>query len=164
PCVVGRGGLSHLKKEGDGATPVGRWQLLKVAYRADRGLPSRSGLPLRVIRSSDAWCDAVGDRNYNRQVSLPYPASHETMCRADGLYDVVVMLSHNQRPRVQARGSAIFLHLISSGATPTAGCVALSRRNMVIVLALCDRKTRLVVQPAGPRPACRKLPSRSARR
>jgi L,D-peptidoglycan transpeptidase YkuD (ErfK/YbiS/YcfS/YnhG family) len=161
PCVIGRSGRSHGKKEGDGATPVGRWQLLRIVYRADRTLPPGSRLPARAMAVSEGWCDAAGDRNYNRPVRLPYPASHEVMRRADGLYDLVVILSHNQRPRSQGRGSAVFLHLMDPDGKPTAGCVALSRRDMATVLSFCGRRTCLAVWPI---PGFRKSPTPPARR
>ena len=160
PCVVGRSGRTLLKKEGDGATPVGRWRLLRIMYRRERALPPLSGLRAKPLADFDGWCDQTGDRNYNRPVRLPYPASHEAMCRNDGLYDVVVILSHNQRPRIHGRGSAVFLHLTGPGDRPTAGCVALSRRDMATVLRFCGRSTRLVIGPFG----FRKSPSPPARR
>ena len=160
PCVLGKSGRRHLKKEGDGATPAGRWRLLRIMYRADRVLRPASALAKQVLTDSDAWCDQAGDRNYNRPVRLPYPASHEVMRRADRLYDVVVILSHNQRPRSQGRGSAVFLHLADPANAPTAGCVALSPRDMATVLARCGKSTRLVVWPAG----CRKSPNPPARK
>jgi hypothetical protein len=78
----------------------------------------------------------------------------------------VVILSHNQRPRIQGRGSAVFFHLADPGGAPTAGCVALSRRDMTTVLALCGRQTKLVVWSScgPPRPGFRKSPTRSGRR
>ena len=74
------------------------------------------------------------DRNYNRLVKHPYPVSAEVMWRDDSLYDVVLVLGYNRLPRVRGRGSAIFMHLARPGYAPTAGCVALSARNMRIVL------------------------------
>ncbi|MBC8036552.1 MAG: L,D-transpeptidase family protein [Rhizobiales bacterium] len=164
PCIIGRSGRSHRKIEGDGATPVGRWQLFRIAYRADRNLPPGSRLPVRAIAPYEGWCDQAGDRNYNRPVRLPYPAGHEAMRRADHLYDIVVILSHNQRPRSQGCGSAVFLHLADPQGKPTAGCVALSRRDMATVLAFCGRQTRLVVWPHGPKPCSRKSLTRPGRR
>ncbi len=145
PCSLGRSGRTHLKREGDGATPVGSWQLRRLFYRAGRMVPPRAwkvGLP---IGPQDGWCETVGDRNYNRLVKMPYAASHETMHRADQLYDIVVELSHNQRPRVQGHGSAVFFHLRQPDGGPTAGCIAVSLRDMKIILGLCGRKTRMVV-------------------
>ena len=124
PCALGRSGRSVRKREGDGATPVGRWRLLGVLYRSDRGRCPSTRLPVRPIAPDDGWCDAPGDRNYNRPVRLPYPARHERMCREDELYDVVVDLACNRGPIRKGRGSAIFLHCAKPGLPPTEGCVA----------------------------------------
>lgn len=143
PCSVGRSGKSYLKREGDGASPRGEWQVRRMFYRADKGLPPGGGLGPRVMRPYDGWCETVGDRNYNRLVRLPYATSHETMQRPDHLYDVVVELSHNERPRVQGHGSAVFFHLRQPDGGPTAGCIAVSMRDMKIILGLIGPKTRI---------------------
>jgi L,D-peptidoglycan transpeptidase YkuD (ErfK/YbiS/YcfS/YnhG family) len=134
PCALGRSGRRYLKREGDGATPVGTFRLERVLYRADRIQRPRTVLPASPIGENDGWCETAGDRNYNRQIKLPYPASHELLKRQDRLYDIIVVLSHNQRPRVQGHGSAVFFHLVREGYTPTAGCVAVSLRDMRIIL------------------------------
>ncbi len=145
PVALGRAGRRVLKREGDGATPVGVWRLRCVLYRADRGQRPRTALPVRPLRRDDGWCDAVGDRAYNRAVRLPYPASAEALWRADAVYDVVVVLSHNEQPRTWGGGSAIFMHLARPGFTPTEGCIALTRRDLGMVLARCGRGTRVRV-------------------
>jgi L,D-peptidoglycan transpeptidase YkuD (ErfK/YbiS/YcfS/YnhG family) len=123
-----------LKREGDGATPSGRWALREVLYRPDRGMRPRTGLPLHAIGEQDGWCDCPADRNYNRRVRLPYPASAERLCREDGLYDVIVVLGYNDRPRGRGRGSAIFMHVARPGYAPTEGCIALARTHLLRVL------------------------------
>ena len=150
PCVFGRSGRSHRKREGDGATPVGSWLLRKLYWRADRGFPPETQLQRRVLRGDMGWCDAPEDGAYNRAVKLPYAASHEEMWRTDGLYDVVVVLSHNERPRISGHGSAVFFHLCGPDRGPTAGCVAVSRGDMAKILERCGPATRLVVEPARP--------------
>ena len=119
--------------------------LRRVFYRADRMRPPRTFLKPQALRDDDGWCETVGDRNYNRLVKMPYAASHETMTRDDHLYNIVVELSHNQRPRVQGHGSAVFFHLRRDDGGPTAGCIAVSARNMGIIMALCGRRTRIVI-------------------
>jgi L,D-peptidoglycan transpeptidase YkuD (ErfK/YbiS/YcfS/YnhG family) len=84
-----------------------------------------------ALRANDGWCDAPGDRNYNRRIEHPYPASAERMWREDGLYDVIVVLSYNELPRIQGRGSAIFLHCAPPGYRPTAGCIAVARGQLL---------------------------------
>jgi L,D-peptidoglycan transpeptidase YkuD (ErfK/YbiS/YcfS/YnhG family) len=91
-------------------------------------------LPVRAIRRHDGWCDASADRNYNRPVRLPYAASAERLWREDALYDVVVVLDYNKRPRVRGRGSAIFMHVARPGYAPTEGCIALARGHLLRLL------------------------------
>jgi L,D-peptidoglycan transpeptidase YkuD (ErfK/YbiS/YcfS/YnhG family) len=104
-----------------------------------------TGLPVRHIRNSDGWCDAPSDRNYNRSVRHPYPASAERLWRDDQLYDVIVVVDYNRCPRIRARGSAIFMHVARTGWCPTEGCVALAERDLRRLLAQTRRGTRLVI-------------------
>lgn len=145
PCAIGRSGVAAVKREGDGASPRGAFAVLGGWYRPDR-FPVRpaSGVPLRPIRRDDGWCDASADRNYNRPVRLPYPASAEAMWRDDGLYDLVLALDWNMGPRARGRGSAIFLHLARDDFAPTAGCVAVSRGAMLRLLPRLSRRTLVV--------------------
>lgn len=137
-CALGRGGIVVDKREGDGGTPVGRFPLRQVFYRPDRlAAPPVTALPVRAIAPTDGWCDAPEDPAYNRPVTLPYPASAETMWREDTLYDVVVVLGHNDDPPVPGRGSCIFLHVARPGYAPTEGCVALALPDLLAVLADC---------------------------
>lgn len=145
PCALGRSGRSAIKREGDGATPSGTWRPVLVLYRADRRPRPRTALPVRPLKADDGWCDAVGDRNYNRWIRHPYPASAERLWRQDALYDVIVVLDHNQRPRMQGAGSAIFMHLARPGYAPTEGCVALAPRHLLLVLGVAGRDTRVVI-------------------
>lgn len=144
PCALGRGGITAFKREGDGATPVGRMRLLSAYFRRGR-FPQRSGLTLRPIDSRLGWCDAPGDRNYNRPVPIPYPASHEQMERTDRLYDACIVLDYNIRPRRRGCGSAIFFHIAKPGFKPTEGCVAVSPRVMARLLPRLSPRTVLEV-------------------
>jgi L,D-peptidoglycan transpeptidase YkuD (ErfK/YbiS/YcfS/YnhG family) len=145
PAAIGRGSVRALKREGDGGTPLGRFPFRLALYRADRGPRPSTSLPGRAIRDSDGWCDDPLDRNYNRHITLPSPRSAEGLKRADDLYDLVLVLGHNDRPRVRGKGSAIFMHLARDGYTPTEGCIALSRRDLLAVLAEIRRGSDIVV-------------------
>lgn len=137
-CALGKGGVTSAadKREGDGASPAGTWPIRELLYRPDRGPPPTTALPARPIAPDDGWCDAPNDPAYNRPVKTPYAASHETMWRADGLYDLVLVLGYNDDPPVAGKGSAIFLHLAREDYRPTEGCVAVSRPDMAGLLAL----------------------------
>ncbi|MHA6287921.1 L,D-transpeptidase family protein [Maricaulis sp. CAU 1757] len=127
-AALGKGGVTKAsdKREGDGATPLGRWPVRRVLYRADRVVRPDTVLPVRALRPDDGWCDAPDDPAYNRPVRRPYAASHETLWREDGLYDIIVVLGHNDDPPVPGAGSAIFLHCKRGDYEPTEGCVALA--------------------------------------
>lgn len=131
-CAVGRSGLIAAadKREGDGATPIGRWPLRRLLFRPDRERPDRWSLPYRPIADDDGWCDAPEHPDYNRPVRLPFPASHERLWRDDHLYDLVVVLGHNDDPPRPGLGSAIFLHCAKPDWRPTEGCVALAHADL----------------------------------
>lgn len=135
--MLGRSGVvaAEMKREGDGASPLGVWPIRRVLYRQDRGAKPHTALPLSAIRPQDGWCDAPSDPAYNRPVSLPYPASAESLFREDHVYDLIVVLGHNDDPVRGGMGSAIFLHLERPERTPTEGCVALSRADLERLLA-----------------------------
>ena len=144
-CALGPAGVlaAGRKREGDGATPAGRWPMRRVLFRPDRGSAPRTSLPVQPLAPNDGWCDAPDDQNYNRPVKLPYPASAEAMWREDGLYDLVVVLGHNDDPPVPGLGSAIFLHCARPDFAPTQGCVALARSDLETVLGLAGAGSTL---------------------
>ncbi|MHA1567223.1 MAG: L,D-transpeptidase family protein [Alphaproteobacteria bacterium] len=144
-CAIGRTGHTTQKHEGDGATPVGGFPFRRLLYRPDRLPPPATLLPKIPMTPDDGWCDAPGDPNYNRPVSLPYPASAERLWRDDHLYDLIVVLGHNDDPPVSGLGSAIFLHVASPGYGPTQGCVALSRVDLLAVIAGADTTSQVIV-------------------
>lgn len=146
-CRLGRTGVIVDKQEGDGATPVGRWPLRAVLYRPDRVVRPDTALPVRALDPDDGWCDDPGHADYNRPTRLPHPASCEKMWRDDGLYDVVVILGHNDSPPVPGKGSAIFLHVADPEGKPTQGCVALPLPDLLAVLAACRPGDTLRVLP-----------------
>ncbi|MDZ4791999.1 MAG: L,D-transpeptidase family protein [Hyphomicrobiales bacterium] len=150
-CALGRTGVSVAKFEGDGATPTGRFRLLRVYYRPDRLSRPKTQIPIFALRSTDGWCDASGDRNYNRHVRLPYPASHERLWRADSLYDIIIVIDYNITQRIQMRGSAIFIHVARAGYKPTLGCIALSRPDLLKLIALCNSGTEIEIGPVSQR-------------
>ena len=126
-CALGRAGVrpAALKREGDGASPAGVWPIRKVLYRPDKGPPA-TALPAEPIARDEIWCDDPTDpARYNRPAKLPYRGSFEKLWRDDDLYDVVVVLGHNDDPPVAGMGSCIFLHRARPGYEPTLGCVAL---------------------------------------
>lgn len=145
PVQVGRGGLTQSKREGDGATPVGRLRILGMLYRADR-LP-RPARWARPIGPRDLWCDAPGHPAYNHPVRAPFAASHECLRRPDPLYDIVLITDWNYPKAVSGRGSAIFVHQRRRIGFPTAGCLALSRADLIRLARQIRPGTEILIPP-----------------
>jgi len=145
PAAIGRTGRTSLKREGDGATPIAAMRLLSGFSRGDRLSIPTTTLPMRRIRPAMLWCDAPGHASYNRLVQAPFAPSHEDMQRADALYDICLVLDWNVTSRRRNAGSAIFFHLIRPGYAPTAGCIAVARRDMLRILPFLRRGTRVRV-------------------
>ncbi len=134
-CALGKGGVKSDKVEGDGATPTGIFALRYILYRADRIKKPDSALNIRAIDETDGWCDDPQHADYNRRVTLPFSASHEKLYRDDHIYDIIVVLGHNDSPPVPGKGSAVFFHLARDQYAPTEGCVAVNLTDMHEILA-----------------------------
>jgi L,D-peptidoglycan transpeptidase YkuD (ErfK/YbiS/YcfS/YnhG family) len=134
PVALGRGGIRADKREGDGATPRGTFRLLRLWWRADRGPRPRTRLPARHIR------------RYNRPITRAHPADGDRLWRGDHLYDLIVELDHNTRPRIAGRGSAVFVHVARPAFEPTAGCVALRAPDLRRLLEQLGRNIRIIIQ------------------
>lgn len=144
-CALGSGGVRRGKQEGDKATPAGCFTLRRVLYRADRLAPPATRLPIAALAPDDGWCDAPSDPLYNRAVTLPYPASHEVLWRDDPVYDLIVIIGHNDDPPQPGAGSAIFMHCARENFAPTEGCVALRQSDLHRLLERCGPGDRLCV-------------------
>ena len=140
--ALGRGGIRANKREGDGATPRGRFRLVRLWWRPDRGARPRTLLPTRRITRHDGWCEDPADRRYNQPIKAP---SGDRLWRDDALYDLVIEISHNTRPRIARHGSAVFIHVARPGFTPTAGCVALSKRRLHLLLSRLGPATSILI-------------------
>ncbi|GGE49458.1 hypothetical protein GCM10011367_25410 [Marinicauda pacifica] len=146
-CALGKNGLvaAEDKREGDGASPVGHWPIRRALFRPDRLARPHTRLVIDPTQPEDGWCDSPEDPAYNRPVRLPYAASCETLQRQDELYDIVVILGHNDDPPVPGLGSAIFLHCAKPGYPPTLGCVALAKEDLIDVLGKVSPGDRLEI-------------------
>lgn len=141
PAALGRSGASPFKREGDGATPIAAMRLLYGFTRGEKVRLPQSLLAIQRIRKDMLWCDQPEHPAYNRLVKAPFRRSHEEMARADELYDVCLVLDWNISSRKRFGGSAIFFHIAKPNYEPTAGCVAVSLRDMKRLLPFLRRGT-----------------------
>lgn len=144
PCVRGRGGVTGVKREGDGCTPKGVHAIVGMLYRPDRmRRPVDWAVP---IRPGNLWSDDPRHEDYNLMVRAPYPHSHERLRRADPLYDLVILTGWNWPRAERGRGSAIFVHRWRGPGRPTEGCVGLRPRDLAWVARRISVRSRLVVR------------------
>jgi L,D-peptidoglycan transpeptidase YkuD (ErfK/YbiS/YcfS/YnhG family) len=125
-AAIGKAGISHRKREGDGASPAGSFRLMTSYFRSDRLARIQSLAGSRPLQRDMGWCDDPRSGQYNRPVQAGAKVSHERLWREDAIYDVLIPTTHNQRPRIRGIGSAIFLHLARPGYAATEGCVAIN--------------------------------------
>jgi L,D-peptidoglycan transpeptidase YkuD (ErfK/YbiS/YcfS/YnhG family) len=145
PVVLGRGGVRANKFEGDGATPRGRFRLVRLWWRADRHPRPRTLLPVRRITRDVSWCEDTADRRYNRPFHRSAAEPGDRLWRDDHLYDFIIEIDHNARPRVAGRGSAVFLHLARTNFSATAGCVSMTKSAMLRLLRRMGPQTRIII-------------------
>lgn len=144
PCSIGRGGITHNKREGDWATPAGAHRIVGALWRPDRlARPCDWAVP---IHPSDLWSDDPKDQDYNHMVQVPYPHSHEKLRRADRLYDMVLVTDWNWPVAEPGKGSAIFIHCWRRPRRFTAGCVAFDPSHLGWMLRHIRYETRLIVR------------------
>jgi len=145
PVALGRGGIKANKREGDGGTPRGRFRLKRLWWRAERHIRPPTLLPSRRIRADDGWCENPAERHYNQPLKVPKGSDADRLARADDLYDFIIEIDHNTRPRISGRGSAVFIHVARPRFAPTAGCIALEIGAFRRLLARLGPRTNIVV-------------------
>jgi L,D-peptidoglycan transpeptidase YkuD (ErfK/YbiS/YcfS/YnhG family) len=145
PVALGQSSLATIKREGDGATPRGVLALVRLWWRADRGPRPRSLLPVRRIGPTDAWCDPKHPR-YNALVRLTPDHNGDRLWRADDLYNLLIELDYNTRPRIAGRGSALFIHMARPGLCATAGCLGMPEAARRRLLPRLGPKTRVIIE------------------
>jgi len=142
-CCIGKKGLSSNKKEGDYSTPKGLFDLKKLYFRKDRVNPSMCHIKKKIITKNTAWCDDPAHKKYNEEIKAHNKNNKENFYRADNKYDYLITISHNDQ-KISHKGSAIFIHL-TEDYKPTAGCIALKKKDFEVLLRLIDKKSKIKI-------------------
>ena len=143
-CAIGKKGISSKKKEGDFSTPKGIFSIKNLYYRSDRITKPDTKIIVKKIKKKMGWCNDPENRKYNSLINIEKKIRHERMYRKDNKYDIVVIINYNLRKPIPYKGSAIFIHL-TNDYKPTAGCIALNKRNLLILLKLINKKTKIKI-------------------
>jgi len=142
-CCVGKNGLNFNKKEGDYSTPKGLFQLKKLYFRKDRVKRPNSKIKKKIITKDLGWCDDPKNQKYNKEIQVLNKQNKECFYRKDHKYDYLITISHNEK-KIPYKGSAIFIHL-TDNYKPTAGCIALLKKDFEVLLNLINQKTKIKI-------------------
>jgi L,D-peptidoglycan transpeptidase YkuD (ErfK/YbiS/YcfS/YnhG family) len=143
-CSTGKNGLSFKKKEGDKITPRGVFSLGKLYYRADRGGKPITNIATKIIKKNMIWCDNPKSKLYNKETKINTDTKREKLFRNNHSYDYLIVINYNIKKIIPFKGSAIFIHL-TEDYKKTAGCIALKKKDFLILLKLIDKKTKIKI-------------------
>ena len=144
-CAVGKRGITSKKIEGDNKTPAGIYKFKSIFYRKDRIPKINSKIKKIIIKKDMGWCDDIESKYYNMKVNLPFNKHAEKLWLSENVYDVVIVIDYNLKPIIKNKGSAIFLHISKKNYKPTKGCVAIKKKDMILLLNKIDNNTKLII-------------------
>ena len=155
-CQIGDEGIEKVvkKTEGDKKTPIGKWYFKKIYFRSDKvfrpKLKQKDILKISKITRNCGWCDDIRSNKYNEYIKInnfkSLNLNYEKLWREDDAYDIIIVTSHNIKPTIKNRGSAVFIHCSFSDKRNTAGCIALRKKDLVFLLKNINRNTYIKIQ------------------
>ena len=149
--VIGRNGLAWgigeagftpkkvepIKEEGDGRAPAG---IFKLSSAFGYAPSTASKMPYIQANKTLICVDDTHSHYYNQILDKDKsddPKSFEWMRRDDKLYKLGLVVQHNVQG-VKGAGSCIFFHIQRASNSPTAGCSAMSEKNLAKILMWLD--------------------------
>lgn len=145
-CALGKAGIGKKNIEGDNITPKGTYRIIQIYYRKDRVKKISSSFKLNKITKSMGWCDDPSSKKYNRLIRLPTKYSHEKLYQKNNIYDLLLVIDYNMNPVVINKGSAIFIHVAKKNYKPTAGCIALKKRDILKLIKILKLNTKILIK------------------
>ena len=143
-CAIGKKGINSKKKEGDFCTPKGIFSIKNLYYRPDRLTKPETKITVKKIKKNMGWCNDPKNKKYNSLIRINKKIRHEKMYRKDHKYDLVIVINYNLKKPIPYKGSAIFIHL-TNNYKPTAGCIALKKKDLLILLKIINKKTKIKI-------------------
>ena len=144
-CVLGKRGSSFKKIEGDKKTPKGIYNLGPVYYREDRISKINTKLKTLKIKKTMGWCNDVNSKNYNKIIKINRNIKHEKLFRNSGIYDIFIPISYNTKSIKKNKGSAIFIHISNNKYSPTQGCIAIKKKELIKLIKFINKKTKIII-------------------
>ena len=143
-CSLGRKGIRKNKFEGDFCTPSGKFKIGKLYWRSDRVQLPETKLLCKKIKKNMGWCNDVKSQFYNKEIKVNKKIKHEKLYRHDHKYDFFILIKYNYKKIIKNKGSAIFIH-ITKNYKPTAGCIAISKKDFLILAKLIRKNTKILI-------------------
>ena len=143
-CCIGKSGVKKYKMEGDNSTPKGIFTIRTLYYRKDRVTKPITNLKIKIIKSNLGWCNDSKHKFYNREIKIQKKIPHEKLYRKGHEYDYLIVINYNIKKTLPNKGSAIFIHL-TKNYNPTAGCVALKKKDFLILVKLINKKKKIKI-------------------
>ncbi len=143
-CCVGKGGVSYKKIEGDKKTPKGLYNIGELYFRKDKIKKFLTKLKCKEIKKNMGWCDDVLNKKYNKMIKIKKNIKHEKLFRNDNKYDLLIPIKYNFNKPKKGLGSCIFIHL-TQNYKPTNGCIALKKKDFLIMLKLINKRTKILI-------------------
>jgi L,D-peptidoglycan transpeptidase YkuD (ErfK/YbiS/YcfS/YnhG family) len=144
-CAVGKRGITPQKIEGDNKTPAGIFEFNSIFYRKDRIPKIVTDLKKIIIKKNMGWCDDSSSKFYNKLITFPFNFTAEKLWIKDNIYDLILIINYNTKPIIKKKGSAIFLHISRKNYAPTKGCIAVSKKDMNLLIKKINSQTRLEI-------------------
>ena len=145
-CALGKAGVKKKKEEGDNITPKGTFKINNIYYRSDHIKKISSKFKLIKITKNMGWCDDPKSKKYNQLIKLPNKYSHEKLYKKNNTYDLLLVLDYNMKPIVKNKGSAIFIHVAKRNYKPTAGCIALKKKDLLKLTKIIKLSTKILIK------------------
>ena len=144
-CCIGKKGITNRKKEGDYKTPLGTFAIEELFFRKDRINKPKTSLATIEIKQNMGWCDDINHpKKYNRLIKIDNKIKHEKLKRKDNKYDLLIPIDYNRKNPKIGLGSCIFIHL-TKDYKPTAGCIALKKKDFLILLKLIKKNSKIKI-------------------
>ena len=133
------------QKEGDQITPRGTFRIKNILYRKDKINYLRSVIKKTQIKKNMGWCDDPKSKDYNKLIKYPFNYKSEKLYRSNNIYDIILVLNFNMHPIKKNKGSAIFIHISNNKYSPTQGCIAIKKKELLKLIKFIDKKTKIII-------------------
>tara|TARA_B100001758_G_C18293842_1_gene548512 strand:- start:337 stop:828 length:492 start_codon:yes stop_codon:yes gene_type:complete len=143
-CVIGKNGLNKNKKEGDKSTPIGKFKLGPLYWRADKIEKPETNISCKKINKNMGWCNDINSRFYNKEIKVNKKIKHEKLFRKDYKYNLFLVIKYNDKKIIKGKGSAIFIHL-TKNYKKTAGCIAVKEKDFLVMIKLLSKKSKIII-------------------